>query len=409
MKKFCALHLILLAIFACLSSSASAKVIAHSGAGILEDVDGVRVVRLYGSPREIGIQHGRLLKAEITGLTNYFFEEKKNIFGTSIPDVEKGAAVLQKFIPEDILLEMQGIADGSGVPFGRILIMNTFLDVVSNAWVGVKPLCSNFAVFGKASADGNIVHGRNLDWSANNTLMRMNTVFFITPKKGVPFVSLSWPGIAGTLTGMNTAGISMGEMTSMSSEATLSGTPIMVLLRELLQSSASLSDAYRILSDSHRTTGYNVLVTSGRENTGFLVEMTSKHIIRIDPTDDVLIHTNHFINKDMVKTQMKYLYLFDSGKKSDTFYRYDRFVNLIQADRGAIDAKKAVSYLSDKFDPIAKSVSGSLDNTICQSNTLQSVVMRPKSGDFLVSLTSLPACGGKYVSFKLGITKGNRK
>ncbi len=394
-------------VFAILFAAAAARVstsavqVAEYGAGRLEDADGVRVVYLSGSPHEIGLQHGVLLKNEIHALISYFFEEKKSLFGASQETLAKGSKVLEKFIPQEYIEEMKGIAEGAGVPYEKVLYSNTFLDVVSANWVGVKPTCSNFAAFPGMSKDGAVVHGRNLEWSADEKVAKMNTVFFITPEKGTPFVTLSWPGVAGALTGMNASRISMGEMTSMSSEATLEGTPIMIQLRALIERSKNLEDAYKILSDMPRTTGYNVLVTDGKINSGFIAEMTASRILRIEPKDGFLMHTNHFVDKELSKTQMKYMYMFYAGKKSDTFYRYDRYMELLGANKGKVDAQAAIGFLSDKFDPITKSVSGDLTNTICADNTLQSAVMLPKTGEIYVALKALPAPDGGYVKLQL--------
>ncbi len=381
--------------------STSATLIAEHGAGRLEDADGVRVVYLAGSPHEIGVQHGTLLKNEIHALISYFFEEKKSLFGASQEALAKGSEVLEKFIPGEYIEEMKGIAEGAGVPYEKVLYSNTFLDVVSANWVGVKPACSNFAAFPGESKDVAVVHGRNLEWSADEKVAKMNTVFFITPEKGIPFVTLSWPGIAGALTGMNASQISMGEMTSMSSEATLEGTPIMIQLRALVERAKNLDDAYKTLSGMPRTTGYNVLVTDGKIDSGFIAEMTASRIVRIEPKDNFLMHTNHFVNKELSKTQMKYLYMFYAGKKSDTFYRYDRYIELLNSNRGKVDANAAISFLSDKHDPVTKSVSGDLTNTICANNTLQSTVMLPKTGEIYVALKTIPAPDGGYVKLKL--------
>ncbi len=393
--------ILLLAAFAAGRAFAETKFIAASGAGKLENIDGVRVVTLAGTPHEIGVQHGTLLKTEIKDLVNYFFVEKKNLFGTSKETISQGAKILEKHIPAEYIEEMKGIAEGAGVEYDRILFTNTFLDVVSANWVGARPSCSNFAAFPGMSKNGDVVHGRNLEWSPDQKISDMNTVFFITPKDGATLVMLSWPGMTGTLTGMNANGISMGEMTSMSSDATLEATPIMIQLRMLLERSKTLEEAWSVLADVPRTTGYNVLVTDGKSNSGFVAEMNAKHIIRYNPEGGFLMHTNHYVDKNMYKAQKKYLYLFSGGAKADTFLRYDRYLDLLKQYQGAIDVQTAITILSDKYDPLLKAVSGQSNNSISSTHTLQSAVMLPKTGDIYVALRALPAPDGGYVHLQL--------
>lgn len=383
------------------SSQVFAKVVAVEGAGWREDVDGVRVVHLQGTPHEMGIQHGRLLAEEIHGLIKYFFEEKGTLFGASVEDIRKSAVIMEKFIPERYKEEMRGVAEGAGVEYEKVLYANVFLDVVSAHWVGVGPNCSNFVALPGATKDNNVIHGRNLEWTDDPKVAAMNTVFFYTPSDGIPFAALGWPAIVGTLTGMNGEQISMGEMTSISSDASLQGIPIMIQLRMLLETSKNLDDAYKALADNPRTTGYNVVVADGKTGDAFVAEQNAKSIYRAGPTDGCVFHTNHYTNPKMKETQMKYLYVFDNGKKSDTFYRYDRYEQLLKENRGKIDVQTAESILSDKFDPIAQKVSGDLNNTICSSNTLQSVVMLPQSGELYVAIKTIPAPDGGYVKLKL--------
>jgi predicted choloylglycine hydrolase len=395
-------RLLVLAVLAVVftAASAAAKVVSIEGAGWREDVDGVRVVHLQGTHYEMGRQHGKLLKEEIHALIKYFFEDKGTLFGASVSDIAKAAATMEKFIPAEYIDEMKGVAEGAGVEYEKVLYSNVFLDVVSAHWVGVAPGCSNFIALPGVTKDGNVVHGRNLDWSADEKIAAMNTVFFYTPNDGIPFAALGWPSIVGTLTGMNARQISMGEMTSMSSEATLEGIPIMILLRMLLETSDNLDSAFKVLADNPRTTGYNVLVSDGKAADAFGVEMSAKNIFRRGPKDGYVFSTNHYTNKKLKATQERYLYMFGNGKKSDTFYRYDRFDQLLKENRGKIDPATAMSIMGDKFDPLTNSVSGDLTNTICAANTLQSVIMLPQSGELYVAIKALPAPDGGYVKLK---------
>ncbi|MEW6200990.1 MAG: C45 family peptidase [bacterium] len=390
------------------SAIAVADVAATYNSGRLEMVEGVRVVYLSGTPHEIGVQHGALLKKEINFLIKYFFEERGNIFGATPDALATAAKILERHIPEEYVEEMRGIAEGAGVGYEKILYSNIFLDVVSADWVGVKPNCSNFAVLGGVTRNGDVIHGRNLDWSSDKLLVLANTVFFITPAEGVPLASVSWPGMAGTLTGINAEQISMGEMTSITSDASLDGMPFMIHLRKLLQYSTNLDDAYSILSKLPRTTGYNVLVTDGKANDGFVAELSATRITRSAPRNGVLIHTNHFLHEEMAPQQEE-IVKSNGGRKTDSQYRYERLEHLIDANVGGIDEKSAEEFLSDKFNPEEGKISENLSNTICKGNTLQSVVMLPQSGELYVALKTLPAPDGGYVKLKLQLNTAGKK
>jgi predicted choloylglycine hydrolase len=377
--------------------------VAKQGNGWREDVDGIRVVHLSGSPHDIGFQHGTLLKPEINFLLNYFIVEESKFFGAGVDVMQRNAPRLEKFIPADMIEEMKGIAEGAGVPYEHVLWANTFLDVVSAIWSGVAPNCSNFAVMGSHSGTGHIVHGRNLDWTANEQLAAANTVFVITPDEGISFVSLSWPGMAGTLTGMNAQQISMGEMTSISDEATMDGTPFMIHLRILLQQAHTLDEAYQILNTLPRTTGYNALVTDGKTDDGFVAEMSAGHIFRKGPENGMLIRTNHYHHPGMQKTQKKVHALLGKEKTMESFYRFDRLTELLTTNDGKVNPELAMSFLSDKINPKTGEISEDYTNTIYKSNTLQSVVMLPQTQEMYLALKTMPAPEGGYVHIQFDL------
>lgn len=117
----------------------------------------VPVVRLRGSPEEIGRTHGRLLAPEIRTLYSRFLEaqvlpylnrQQKSIhlaFQGLTPYATKAeyqngrfayqflldsARTLAKDQPKDYLAELDGIAAGSGIERDRIYVLNTFGDTL---------------------------------------------------------------------------------------------------------------------------------------------------------------------------------------------------------------------------------------------------------------------------------------
>ena len=111
------------------------------------------VVELRGSPYERGVQHGRhfaskirslytqLLTASILpwlnreqpDLASVLKEYDKPLYGNgqfSYQVLLQSGQNLKEYIPEPYLEEMQGVADGAGLPFEQILVLNTFVDTL---------------------------------------------------------------------------------------------------------------------------------------------------------------------------------------------------------------------------------------------------------------------------------------
>lgn len=110
-----------------------------------------RVVELEGGPYERGVQHGRRFPAEIRSLYTrmltssilpYLNREQPDVAGVlaeydkplyddgqfSFQLLLQSARAMEPLIPEDAREEMRGIADGAGLPYEEILVLNTFVD-----------------------------------------------------------------------------------------------------------------------------------------------------------------------------------------------------------------------------------------------------------------------------------------
>ena len=138
-------------LFACNSGKSFTDIAQR---GYIQNVQGIKIVHLYGTPYEMGYEHGRLLKTEIRAFYTEFFEkavlpvinrnktllieyfdyssEKYSGDNFAKQLVLDSAHEMEKSIPERYIEEMKGIADGSGLPYDEILIINTFPDVVDS-------------------------------------------------------------------------------------------------------------------------------------------------------------------------------------------------------------------------------------------------------------------------------------
>lgn len=110
-----------------------------------------RVVELEGGPYERGLAHGQRFPAEIRSLyTRMITSSLLPYLNRERPDVAsalaeyrdalyddgqfsyqlllQSARAMEPLIPDDAREEMQGIADGAGLPYEEVLVLNTFLD-----------------------------------------------------------------------------------------------------------------------------------------------------------------------------------------------------------------------------------------------------------------------------------------
>jgi predicted choloylglycine hydrolase len=245
-----------------------------------------RVVRLRGTHREIGLQHGRLLRAEIRALYDAYvlhgLVEKEN---RSIESLTKIALHYDPFIPAPLREELHGIAEGAGVRYEQILVMNTFAD----ALLGKSPrFCSAVAVHG----NGGLLVGRNLDW-VNHDVAHRSGVIFVTEAPGERRVlSVGWPGIAGVVTGMNDRGVVVTMNMAFSSDSEPNATPSLLRIREVLDHASNAPAAVSDATAAPRTMAMNWMVADAAGAS--VVELTGHRSAVRPMTGSCAVTTNYF-------------------------------------------------------------------------------------------------------------------
>ena len=262
---------------------------------------GLTVIELSGSHREIGLAHGKAFTPEIAlmkkRLTDYLSSISLGIGGRFLLwYFEKLAAKMVRYVPDELLDEMRGVAEGSGNSFKFIFLINALDDVLVNL------ACSSFAVPASRSENGQLFVARNLDYPLfHDALPELNTVFKIHPEKGQPFVSVAWPGFCAVVTGLNASGLIIADLTSLSRDRTLKGTPALLQNRIAIQQSRTLDEIENMLRNGKRTVGKNLLLASPEG--ARVLEVSARQVVTRTAPDNILACTNHFETPLMASLQ----------------------------------------------------------------------------------------------------------
>ncbi|NIA13982.1 MAG: hypothetical protein GWP08_07870 [Nitrospiraceae bacterium] len=251
----------------------------------VEEVSGTMVLHLKGSPYEMGYQHGVLagdqVRASFAHLDKLIEEAKDEVglsrFAANLL-LDTVYAMCSKYIPERYKREMEGIADGAGVPLQLVRRCNV-LSVVTERG------CSSFAVFGKATGNGKTYHGRNFDWVMEGGLQDTTALILYEPDGGIPFASVAYLGNVGVVSGMNMEGIAIGQIGAVSSDTRLDGLPLMLLLRSILEDAHDLDEATGIIQNARRTVGYNYVIADGDAGEGRAYETSANHCVEFRDND----------------------------------------------------------------------------------------------------------------------------
>ncbi|MEW6202521.1 MAG: C45 family autoproteolytic acyltransferase/hydrolase [bacterium] len=379
------------------------------GEAYREERSGFTVVHLKGEPYEIGYQRGVLLKNEINYALNSIDKELRQWI-TEYAGVEsttamvmlfkdlahnQGISKMLKFIPEEYIEEMQGIADGAGVKYKDILLLNAGYDVIENL---TKLYCSAFAAASPATADGRLYHGRNLDWEPPDLIAEQNILFFVQPADGIPFVNIAPSPFVCVVTAMNLQGVSVTINVSLSNEPRTEGMPTFLLLRNIVQHAATIDEAIKMIQTTPRTVGNNILISDGKNNDASLLECSSSRCEIRKPQDGLLWANNHYEHPEMKKRQ----YPMNIYGRNNTEGRFERLGKLLKEKAGTLDIQTLVEVFRDRYNWETGTIDSFCPQSICNPKTAQSIIFAPTDRQFSIAQPlPIPACDGKYFAFDL--------
>ncbi len=295
--------------------------------GSLETVNGVRVLKLWGSPEERGYAHGYLVGEDfMAGFGVAGLHER--IAGTPQNYEQRVHGEFMrrlKFSP-DYRAELEGMLRGITAAVGmegiRLERLGRNLDVrdlmAINSLADWAPfVCSSFSAWGEATEGGEMITARNLDYAPLPAVVDNNLVIaFIDPGSGrVPWVSVTWPGLIGAYSAMNAEGvtISMHDSTPLRPVSSGACVPRSLALREAIETAhaaTAVADVKRVLLKSLAMMGNNIHVSSpfaGQKDPAAVFEYdgslktdrgVTQRVSTARPTSCWITCTNHYCRRN---------------------------------------------------------------------------------------------------------------
>lgn len=252
----------------------------HSGAGWMTVHDGHAQMHLQGTPYEIGHQHGSLAREDVRHVARrlvygvgLLYSFKK---GEWFPNAARKLVERQRpFIAPAYFEEMRGLAEGSGVSLDLIQMANIFPEFFH---------CSGVALMGDATAGGELLHARVLDYMVGIGLQDYAAVMAIARPGVNRFVTVGYPGFIGSVTGMNEKQVAIGEMGG-NGAGDWDGIPMSLLIRQSLENCDTLEEVERFMRESPRTCEYYYLISDGKGPSALGVAATPKKFETFGPGD----------------------------------------------------------------------------------------------------------------------------
>jgi hypothetical protein len=322
--------------------------------------DGLLTIYLKGDPFELGYSSGVLLQPQIHTLENEFIKMVHDYVPNEWTlNILKWYVIyrnrhLTDYIPADYRMEIFGATVGCpdghpeiGPYYNRILNYHAAHDVsymmIDNPLVS-RAGCTSFGAWGPATSNGHLISGRNFDWEAAEVFSRDRVVIMCEPNHGIPFISLAWAGMAGVVSGMNRAGISVTVNGAPSNLPRQTATPVAIVARDILQKARTLNETMDILRSAKVFVSTLWLIGSKTDGKFIVVEKTPDTTRVREADGDWIVCANHFETPGLRDDYRNQQHLAEATSAS----RKTRMTELLQGAHGKIDPAHAADFLRDR-------------------------------------------------------------
>ncbi|HEY4414342.1 MAG TPA: C45 family peptidase [Verrucomicrobiae bacterium] len=372
--------------------------------------EGLTVVYLKGSPLAIGYANGALMQDKMHTLENEFLR----MIQTYVPqhwvmELLKNYVIyrnrhLSEFIKPDYRLEIYGTTLGcadqhpeEGDFYNRLLNYHAAHDVsymmIDNPFIKARAGCTAFGAWGGATTNQHLITGRNFDWEAADVFSTNRVVEMCEPDGGIPFISLSWAGMAGVVSGMNRAGVSVTVNGAPSHLPDDIATPVAMVARDILQHAHNLDESMAILRGAKVFVSTIWLVGSRADGKFVVVEKTPAVTHVREPVGDSIVCPNHFETDGLKDDPRNTNYMVEATSVA----RDARLKELIHDFHGAISPVNTVDFLRDRKLPGGVFAGDDHRGTLNAFIATHAVVMDLTAGIFWAA--SPPNQLGKFVAF----------
>ena len=363
---------------------------------------GLWEAKLHGSSLERGVCFG-VMAEELLHYQENAFVEQIRVLVNSDSYLRFLRAVLKIFnrnmasyVPEDFRKEIYGISlscshdfDIFGTPYERQLNYHGAHDIGHMMQEYMLVGCSSFAAWDTLSEDGELIIGRNFDFWVGDDFARNRLILSVIPESGYKYVSVSWPGMTGIVSGMNEKGLTVTMNASKGSIPTSSALPVSLLAKEILLYAKNIDEAYMIASRNE-----SLLIGSAEDGCAAIIEKTPKKIGLYTTEGNCILCTNHF-QSDIY---MDDPYNIRNIEESDSKYRYDRLDELVKLN-SPVNPVKAADILRNRFGKDGKDIGLANEMTLNQSIAHHSVIFQPESLRMWVSTS--PWQSGEMICYDM--------
>jgi isopenicillin-N N-acyltransferase like protein len=368
---------------------------------------GLYELYVAGQPFDRGLVNGKLTKELIQLQEDYFNDQIVRMVPSKFYRHFLKYAIgwfnrdLDKYVSEEDKEEIYGISLSAsdkyayiGNNYQRILNYHAAHDIghaLQNlALVG----CTSFGTWGSRSMDSTLIIGRNFDFYVGDQFAENKIVSFEKPADGFRFMSVTWAGFIGVVSGMNEKGLTVTINAAKSEIPTGSATPVSLVAREILQYAENIDGAMRIARERKMFVSESFLIGSAEDGRAVIIEKTPDSIGVYDPGKNEIICANHFQSKELKNLRSNRIQI----RQSASDYRYHRLKELLGAVKKNTILKTA-QILRDRQGLENTDIGLGNEKAINQLIAHHSVIFEPAKK--LVWVSTGPWQLGQYICYDL--------
>ncbi|THV62803.1 C45 family autoproteolytic acyltransferase/hydolase [Chryseobacterium candidae] len=363
---------------------------------------------IQGNPLQLGYNNGALTQSLMQKQESIFFSKVESF----VPSKFK-QRLLKGFLKwynrkmylnvrEDYQAELYGLSQYSSDQYDFIApkyLRNLYLHGAHDIGHAMQDLamvgCTSLAVWNENTEDGDLLIGRNFDFYVGDDFAKNKLVEFVQPEEGIPYMSVSWPGMIGVVSGMNKEGITVTINAGKSKIPLTAKTPISLVTREILQYAKNIDEAIAIAKKRKVFVSESILVGSAADKNAVIIEVSPKNlgVYKVQNTSQILC-TNHFQSetyKDDKRNQKQI-------EESHSEYRYEKLQELLQEEK-KITPEKMASILRNKSGLKDESIGYGNEKALNQLLAHHAVIFSPQKK--LVWVSSNPYQLGEFVCYDL--------
>ena len=365
------------------------------------------LIEVDGPPRERGRQYGRQAAGRIAhGIDHYAAQLARSSFGW-----DGIRSTVAEYLPriESFELayveEMRGIADGAGVDFEAIVLLNARTEILKLGQrsrrasppaalaIDEEPdACTGVVALPDATQHRRVVHAQNWDWKAE--CAETAVVLAVHRTDGPDLLTFTEAGGLAR-SGFNAAGIAItANYLECDRDYRQLGVPLALIRRKVLES-AHLALAMHAVYVTPKS-GANNMMVSHADGVAIDFECAPDETFLVHPDRGLLVHANHWVSPVALAK------LVDTGIANTpcTLYRDVRVRSLLVPHLGDVTRESVKAALFDDFAspwsvcrPPRPALNGTLTATVAM------IVMEPAAG--VMEVAPLPALNRRFTAYRL--------